>query len=105
MGALLVSILPFYVSLLNWLRARRSADIFNTASECSLQGGAGTKAAVAKGLASQKDLVALEDDSIRHIVQTHIHLAFHPISDGQHRRRMFTYDATELSPEYADFIN
>jgi methionine synthase II (cobalamin-independent) len=50
-----------------------------------------TRAAVDKKEAKKADLTAIEDKSVKEIVQTQIDLGFHPISDGEYRRHMFWY--------------
>lgn len=45
--------------------------------------------AIQQGKASGDDLPALEDETIREIVQTQLDCGFHAISDGEYRRHMF----------------
>ena len=49
------------------------------------------KHAAHEGKASQADLTAIEDSSIKEIVRTQTELGFRPISDGEYRRHMFWY--------------
>ncbi len=45
--------------------------------------------AIDKGKGDEKKLVAIEDESIKSIVQEQLDLGYHAVSDGEYRRHMF----------------